>query len=230
MTEYNTQILPSGDSAILVRFSEQISESINRKVISFRNNLEQINLPGIIETIPAYASLMIIYNPLIVSFKILYREIKEILDKTKDETLSKSRTITIPVCYDSTFSMDLQEVSQQTGLSPAEIIKIHYSSTYRIFMLGFTPGFPYMGETDERIACPRKSTPRQAVPEGSVGLAGRQTGIYPIESPGGWQIIGRTPLKIFNPGSENIFLLRAGDIIQFKPISISEFESISKTQ
>lgn len=228
MKNYKPEILPSGDSSILVRFGEQISESINRKVITFQNNLEMKNIHGVIETIPAYASLLIIYNPLIVSYKDIFHQIGKILKEPATEKAVKSRTITVPVCYDTSLGLDLQEVSEHTGLSIDEIIKIHTASTYYVFMLGFVPGFPYLGEIDERIACPRKASPRQVVPEGSVGLAGRQTGIYPIESPGGWQIIGRTPLKIFNPVNENIFPIQAGDHIQFKSIDLKEFESLSK--
>jgi KipI family sensor histidine kinase inhibitor len=146
----------------------------------------------------------------------------------ESEITSGSKTITIPVCYDTSFGLDLKEVSGQTGLSAEEIIKIHTASLYRVFMLGFTPGFPYLGETDARISCSRKETPRQIVPEGSVGLAGRQTGIYPVASPGGWQIIGRTPLKIFNPGSENIFMIWPGDRVLFKSIDLKEFETLLK--
>ena len=228
MTEYEPQILPSGDSAVLVRFGEQISESINRQVISLRNNLESKHIQGVTETIPAYASLLVIYNPLILSYKNIFRKIRKILAEPESETDTKSRTITIPVCYDLSFGLDLKEVSAHTRLSTEEIIRIHTASTYHVFMLGFTPGFPYLGETDQKISCPRKSTPRQIVPEGSVGLAGRQTGIYPIESPGGWQIIGRTPLKIFNPGSTNIFPIQTGDLIRFKAIDLKEFEELSK--
>jgi inhibitor of KinA len=230
MTEFPTQILPSGDAAVLVRFGTQISESDNRKVMALRNKLEMTDIPGVIETIPAYASLLILYNPLILSFKTLYHQIGKMLKEKKEETVVKARTITLPVCYDPEFGPDLQEVSAQTGLSPDEIVKMHKATTYRVFMLGFTPGFPYLGETDERIACQRKSLPRQVVPEGSVGLAGRQTGIYPIESPGGWQIIGRTPLKIFKPDSKDVFLFRAGDLIRFEAISREEFETISENQ
>ena len=228
MTKYEPEILPSGDSSVLVRFGEQISESIHRKVIAFQNNLETKKIQGVIETVPAYASLLIIYNPLILPYKDFLLKIHEILKEPETEKASKSEIITIPVCYDKSFGLDLQEVSEHTGLSNDEIIKIHTASVYFVFMLGFVPGFPYLGEIDQRIACPRKTTPRQVVPVGSVGLAGRQTGIYPIESPGGWQIIGRTPMKIFNPGNENIFPVQAGDRIRFKSIDLKEFESLSK--
>lgn len=226
MTNYEPEILPSGDSSVLVRFGEQISEKLNRKVIAFQRNLEMKKIHGIIETVPAYASLLINYNPIILSYKDIFHKIQEILKEPDTEISSKSRIITISVCYDKSFGTDLQEVSKHTGLPVSEIIKIHTASTYLVFMLGFVPGFPYLGEIDPRIACPRKTTPRQVVPEGSVGLAGRQTGIYPIESPGGWQIIGRTPMKIFNPGNENIFPIKAGDRIRFKSIDLKEFESI----
>jgi inhibitor of KinA len=228
MTNYEPEILPSGDSSVLVRFGDQISEMLNRKVIAFQKNLEMKRIHGVIETIPADASLLVIYNPLILSYKDLLQKIQEILKEPETEKSSKSGIITIPVCYDKSFGLDLEEVSKQTRLSIDEIVEIHTASIYLVFMLGFVPGFPYLGELDPRIACPRKQTPRQAVPEGSVGLAGRQTGIYPIESPGGWQIIGRTPLKIFNPGSKNTFPIQTGDRIRFKPIDLKEFEVLSK--
>ena len=230
MTNYSTQILPSGDSAVLIRFGENISESDNHKVITLQEKLETNKINGVIETIPAYSSLMVLYNPLILSFKTIYRKIQELLNQPELSLSQQSRKITVPVCYDEKFGSDLLEVAGQIGLSIDEIIKIYTSSNYRVFMLGFTPGFPYMGETDERISCQRKAVPRQVVPEGSVGLAGRQTGIYPIESPGGWQIIGRTPLNIFNPGSKDVFLFRTGDIVHFKAIGLEEFEAISRNQ
>lgn len=227
MTEGEVQILPSGDSALLVKFGEKISESDNRKVAALQNNLEMKKIHGVTEVIPAYASLLVVYNPLMIPFKTIYGEIRKVLEETGTaKGAESSRKIVIPVCYDATFGPDLREVSEKTGLSTDEIIKIHTAATYRVFMLGFTPGFPYLGKTDERIACPRKDTPRQVIAEGSVGLAGRQTGIYPIESPGGWQIIGRTPLKIFDPGKKNIFLFQAGDLVRFKAIGIKEFETV----
>ena len=230
MNDQIVQILPSGDSGILVRFGNLITEEINKKVHDLQFILDSNKSIGIIEMVPAYTDLLILYNPSKISFKALNEEIQKAI-KTENKTkVQDQRLIKIPTCYEGEYGADLEEVSKNTKLTVDEIIKIHSSTEYLVYMLGFTPGFAYLGGMDERIACPRKKIPRQDIPAGSVGIADKQTGIYPIESPGGWQLIGRTPLNLFDPKREEIFLCKAGDKLQFVPISKKEFESIQKEQ
>ena len=226
MTNNKITIIPSGDSAILVRFGNEITEAINKLVHDLHFMLDELKIKGIIEMVPAYTDLLILYNPLQISYNGLSQIINEEIQKPGKLGTIEQRLIQIPVCYDEEFGSDMKEVSEHTGLSKEEIIRIHSTSKYLVYMLGFTPGFSYLGGMDERIACPRKKIPRQDIPAGSVGIADKQTGIYPIESPGGWQLIGRTPLKLFDPERDEVFLCRAGDQLQFIPISKTEFESL----
>ena len=225
------RIFPLGDSAITLDFGNVIDEAINKKVIALFHSLNKEPLPGMIEAVPAYSSLAIYYD----GFRLkksgvlnttIYEWVKEQLEKRLQEPLTQadslSRLVKIPVCYEKEFGLDLEEISAQKNITVEEIIHIHLSKTYRVYMLGFLPGFPYMGETDEQIKMPRKMQPRQRVEAGSVGIAGRQTGIYPLASPGGWQIVGRTPLKLFE---DSICLLSPGDNVQFYSISKHEFEN-----
>ncbi len=217
------QILPSGDSAMLVRFGSEISELINKKVHELTSMLEEARLDGIIEMVPSYTDLLILYDPQLISFKKLYDNIHILINKPSNSIKLKSKLIKIPVCYDEEFGIDLKEVASHTSLAVSEIINIHSSAKYLVYMLGFTPGFPYLGGMDDRIACPRKKIPRQDIAAGSIGIADKQTGIYPIESPGGWQIIGKTPLKLFDLSENPSFLCNAGDYLQFYPIDKAEY-------
>ena len=225
------RIFPLGDSAITLDFGNVIDEDINKKVIALFHSLNKEPLPGMIEAVPAYSSLAIYYDGSRLKKSgvlntTIYEWVKEQLEKRLQEPLTQvdslSRLVKIPACYEKEFGLDLEEISAQKNITVEEIIYIHLSKTYRVYMLGFLPGFPYMGETDEQIKMPRKMQPRQRVEAGSVGIAGRQTGIYPLASPGGWQIIGRTPLKLFE---DSICLLSPGDNVQFYSISKHEFES-----
>jgi KipI family sensor histidine kinase inhibitor len=226
----SVKIIPSGDSGIIVRFGNAITEEINKRVHDLQSILEALQTKGIHEMIPAYTDLLILYNPLENSFASMSESIRKAIDSPSESKKQNQRLIKIPTCYEGEYGADLKEVAKKTGLSTDEVIKIHSSTNYLVYMLGFTPGFSYLGGMDERIACPRKKIPRKDIPAGSVGIADKQTGIYPIESPGGWQLIGRTPLNLFDPDREEVFLCNAGDKLRFVPISIQEFELIKKEQ
>ncbi|HGS9302282.1 TPA: 5-oxoprolinase subunit PxpB [Clostridioides difficile] len=224
-----TRYLISGDKAVVAEFGNEISEDINKKVISFMRAIEISNLKGIVtEMVPTYRSLMISYNPLEIDFDSLIENLKKIEDNLESIVLPKPKIHEIPVCYDEVFGIDIKNVASYNNLTVDEVIKIHTSREYLICMLGFTPGFPYLGGMDERIATPRLEVPRTKIYGGSVGIAGSQTGVYPIDSPGGWQIIGRTPLKLYDENREEQILLRAGDFIKFVPITLDEFIEIEK--
>lgn len=227
-------IFPLGDSALIVDFGNVIDESINRRVLQLFQRLQSLSLPYVKDAVPAYASLTVHYDVAIVlqqhpktetAFEAVSGAIRKILEDENEEAAAQNRTVRIPVCYAEKFAPDLNEIAAQKKLPANEIIRLHTSKSYRVYMIGFLPGFPYMGEVDERIATPRKQQPRQNVEAGSVGIAGRQTGIYPLRSPGGWQIIGRTPLALFNSKKEEPVLLRPGDEVQFYSITDDEFEN-----
>ena len=216
---------PFGDSALLIEFEQKINPSINEKVISLCKAIEAASIDAVHTCIPAYCSLTVVYDTLQISFKTLCSKISTIDVKPYNNPIKQ--TLNIPVCYDKLFSFDFDIVKQQTKLRSEEIIKHHKDSTFRVYMMGFLPGFAYIGKLPDPLFCKRKDNPRKNIPAGSVGIAGHQTGIYPGKSPGGWQIIGRTPLPIFKPESKNPFLFKSGDMIRFEEISKNEFRQIA---
>lgn len=225
ITDY--KIYPLGETALTIDFGNEISVEINDFVINLSLNFEQNIFAGFIECVPAYSTLTIFYD--VISVKISFPDfttafdaiksiVKDRLENLSDFKEIKSKTIEIPTSFEGSFAPDLEFVAESNNLEPAEVIEIFLSKTYRVFMLGFLPGFAYMGELDKRIAAPRKQTPRTKVPKGSVGIAGTQTGIYPLESPGGWQIIGNTEIELFTPKKNTPTLLQTGDQIKFTRI------------
>ena len=224
MPNESYRIFPLGDSALTVEFGNVISPELNQKAIALADRIENNPFPGLIETVPAYTTTTIFYDLLVVrqsfsEFPTAFEAVKQIVSYliTEPDVLTDcdSRLIEIPVIFDRESEFDLGHVADEHGLSIEQVIEIFTSTTYRVYMLGFLPGFSYMGEVDERIATPRKENPRMRVPKGSVGIAGKQTGIYSLESPGGWQIIGRTEVEMFTPNVESPTFLKAGDIVQF---------------
>ena len=224
MAEKSIRIFPLGDSAITVEFGNTISPDLNRRAIALAEHFHNQPFPGFIEAVPAYASATVFYDVLEVrrqvqsdatAFEIVEHLIRQAIGGLSVENGSDTRLVEIPVRFDLDGEFDLASVAERAGLTTAALIDIFTGSTYRVYMLGFLPGFTYMGEVDERIATPRKETPRKLVPAGSVGIAGRQTGIYSLASPGGWQIIGRTDVALFTPNAASPALLQAGDQVRF---------------
>jgi inhibitor of KinA len=223
------------ETALLISFENRIDEAINRRVMSIHGLLAQTSFEGFIESVPAYASVAIFYDPVIVKKNCngkntAFDWVKEFVERIINDAMNVSsevrrEKIIIPVCYNGE---DLERLAMEHQLSTEEVIQIHTGRVYRVFMIGFLPGFAYMGTIDDRIATPRHRTPRTHVQAGSVGIAGFQTGIYPMSSPGGWQLIGRTPIKIFDPAKEQPCLLKAGDAIQFTAINENEFEQLNE--
>lgn len=216
---------------MLISFGHEISLPLHEQVMQAKNKIESYPFKGLIETVPAYNCLAVHYNPLLIEKKdntiaeTVEQIINTILEKASPVSSQKQSTVlTIPVCYDESLGIDLTELSKTLQLSIEEIIHLHSNKIYQVFMTGFTPGFPYMGTVDERLMTKRKSSPRLKVEAGSVAIAGSQTGIYPFATPGGWNIIGRTPLSLFDRSKPDAFLLKAGDQVQFIPITKEEFE------
>ncbi|HWR33908.1 MAG TPA: 5-oxoprolinase subunit PxpB [Chitinophagaceae bacterium] len=227
------RIFPLGDAAITIDFGNCINESVNNEVISRFSQMQKEPILGMIEAVPAYSSLTIYYDVLMLRKKIsatltvydwMKEQIENRLHQQTEQAEEKRRIMRIPVCYDDEFAMDINQLAAARNISREEVVQIHTSKTYKVYMLGFLPGFAYMGELDEKIAMPRKSQPVK-ITAGSVGIAGKQTGIYPLASPGGWQIIGRTPLKLFDGNSNKPTLLKEGDSIQLYSISRDEFKN-----
>lgn len=219
---------PSGDSAFLLRFGSVISEEIHSKVQSYVEALQNCSIYGVLEVVPAYCDVTVHYNPIQISYQTLLAKLKSIETKLHETYVVKRDLIKIPVCYDYKFALDMNAVIEYTCLTKQDVIRKHTEPEYLVYMLGFTPGFCYLGGMDEQIATPRKDEPRKCIEAGAVGIAGNQTGIYPLESPGGWQIIGKTPLKLFNTKKENPFLFKAGDRLQFYSITLDDFEQMEE--
>ncbi|MDO1450381.1 5-oxoprolinase subunit PxpB [Rhodocytophaga aerolata] len=223
------------EQAIVIEFGQAINDEIHNCIMAFAATLQQQPFQGFVEYIPAFTTLTVYYDPWIVSDggnKDASELVKEYIDQLSSTVQVSSklnpRKLTIPVCYGGAYGPDIQFVADQAGLSLQAVIDIHASTDYKVYMIGFAPGFPYLGGMDSRIASPRKNIPRPVIPAGSVGIAGTQTGIYPIETPGGWQLIGRTPLALFNPEKEPYSYLQAGDSIRFIPILEKEFLALKK--
>lgn len=220
--------LIAGDRAIIVELGNEISREINRRVMNLAHGIEKTGLRGVSEVVPTYRSLLINYDPLAISMEELVEEIRKIEGQLDELDMPKPRVVEIPTAYGGDFGPDIGFVARYNGLTVDEVIDIHSKGEYLIYMLGFTPGFPYLGGMSERIAAPRLKNPRVKIPAGSVGIAETQTGIYSIESPGGWQLIGRTPVRLFDPHKKPYILLNAGDYIRFRPITETEYYQIEK--
>lgn len=218
----------AGDTAILIEFGNEISSEVNRRVMAFDDCLNREGMEGIVETVPTYRSLTVHYRPEVISYGALRERLQEVLAKTVLSQARKRKVYEIPVLYGGEQGPDLAYAAQYSGKTEEEVIRLHSEPEYLIYMLGFTPGFPYLGGMDKSIAVPRLEKPRTKIPAGSIGIAGEQTGIYPLDSPGGWQLIGQTPVKLYDPRKERAILLEAGSFIKFKPITVREFRQIKE--
>jgi KipI family sensor histidine kinase inhibitor len=223
-----TRYLTAGDKAIELEFGNEISKELNLLVRKVYYCIRKKNIEGIEEMVPTYRSLIVYYNPQKIKYTYLVQQFKELEKSVTEISLPTAHVTEIPVLYGGEYGPDLEFVAQYNKLSVEEVIKIHTEKEYFIYMLGFSPGFPYLGGMSDKIATPRLEKPRIKVSEGSVGIAGGQTGIYPINSPGGWQIIGRIPVKLFEIKEKFPFLLKSGDYLKFYPINQKEFKEIKK--
>lgn len=221
------RLLPAGDGALVVEFGNEITPEINARVRSLTAALEAESLAGVVELVPTYRSILVHFDPLIMAPEVLEKRLLKVIDGLAELKLPEPEVTMVPVCYGGEFGPDLDYVCEHTGLSTEEVIKLHTGTDYLIYMLGFTPGFSYLGGMDERLATPRLKTPRTHIPAGSTGIAGKQTGIYPIVSPGGWQLIGRTPLKLYDPFRDPPVLLKAGNYVRFLAISEDKYREIA---
>lgn len=236
MSTPSYHIYPCGDHAVTIQLGDEISVSVNQKLIALFQHLKQNSIEGVKDMIPAYNTLTLVYDLALLKKKYpansVYEKIclqlQEAATLITTETPAASRLVNIPVCYDISLAPDIVSVSEIHQLRVDDIIQLHTAQTYRVYMIGFLPGFAYMGSVDEKINTPRLSKPRTLVPAGSVGIAGEQTGIYPFDSPGGWQLIGKTSVAMFDAKKETPCYLQPGDEVKFHAISIDEFKKQKK--
>lgn len=231
------EINPMGECALIVKFNNKININTHLKIKTLSQYLDKNPVKGMIEYVPAFVTITIFYNPLEVikeaqgyeqlknksPYELISSKIEKIVYKLEDGIQDNPRIVEIPVCYGEEFGPDLKFVADYNKISIEEVIDIHSSCENRVYMIGFAPGFPYLAGMSEKIATPRRKTPRVSIPAGSVGIAGSQTGVYPISTPGGWQLIGKTPLNLFRPENEVPSLLQAGDVVKFRAISKEEY-------
>jgi inhibitor of KinA len=233
------RIEPLGDSALIVRVVDEFQPDTSlAAALAALRHLEAAAIPGVIELAPAYTTIGVFFDPARIEsatadnspFDILAAKIQSVLNASAfaDETASAATAVEIPVCYDREFAADLAEVARHAGLSEDEVVRRHSSASYRVSCVGFTPGFPFLSGLPPKLATPRRASPRKEIPAGAVGIGGAQTGIYPRKSPGGWNLIGRTPLRLFDVQREPPALLQAGDRVHFRKISREEFDSFSE--
>jgi inhibitor of KinA len=223
----DVRIVAAGDSALIVEFEEKIDPAVNRRVIALAAALQSPAIAGVRDIVPTFRSVAVYFDPLRTNYDHLLAHIEREARREVGDAAASRPPIAIPVCYGGELGPDLPNVAAFGRMSEREVIALHSSVAYRVFMLGFVAGFAYMGIVDARIAAPRHSTPRVRVPLGSVGIAGVQTGIYPAETPGGWQLIGRTPVKPFDAARVDPFLMKAGDSVRFTPIDRTEYDRLT---
>lgn len=218
----------AGDCGLLVEYGDVIDPEINRKVRVIAITMAKEMPTGVVEFIPTYRSIIVMYDPALTTASELQEDLLTLENRISTIEIPPPDTAEIPVCYGGDLGPDIEFVAQIHNMTVDDVIRIHSEPHYQIYMIGFTPGFPFLGGLPESLRTPRLETPRSLVPAGSVGIANQQTGIYPIDSPGGWQLIGRTPVKLFDPKRANPFLLKAGDRLKFKPISRGMYDSLAE--
>lgn len=220
--------LPSGDKAVVMEFGNEISREVNARIRNLINLMDEAQICGVEELLPTYRSIMIMYDPMKIEYGKLVENLEALSHKTVEGEEEKIRIVEIPTLYGKEYGPDIDFVANHNNITVDEVVRIHTGTDYLVYMLGFTPGFTYLGGMSEKIATPRLSSPRAKIPAGSVGIAGSQTGMYPSETPGGWQLIGRTPLKLYNPEQEPPVLLSAGDYVRYVSVSQYEYDQILK--
>jgi inhibitor of KinA len=237
------EIVPLGDSVLIVRVRERFEDAPEQTLDTILRAFQRLQgsaIPGVIELAPAYTSVAVFFNPITVAkatetpdkvFDWLATRIRAAVAGAADPgraARSRSRTIEMPVCYDPEFALDIDDVAHRANISPSEVIRLHSAAEYRVACIGFVPGFPFLTGLPKKLATPRRDVPRKEIPSGSVGIGGAQTGIYPLRSPGGWNLVGRTPLRLFDPERNPPVLLRAGERVRFRKITRDEFESLKR--
>jgi inhibitor of KinA len=219
------RFLAGGDTALVVEFGQEVDRHVNGLVLALADRVEGARISGVVELVPTFRSLMIHYDPLVIPGTDLRARIAQLTDGLAAAEIP-GRDWVLPACYEGELAPDLEEVARRTGLGSAEVVALHSQTVYRVYCLGFLPGYPYMGDTPEVLNLPRRETPRVRVPMGSVCIAVGMTGIYSLESPGGWHLIARTPVRLFDTRRRDAVLLRPGDRVRFAPVSFVDWERL----
>jgi inhibitor of KinA len=220
------RIVPAGDAALTVEFDDRIDPAVNAQAIALAGAVRAAAVTGVRDVVPTYRSVTVYFDRLKTDYDNLVSRLETDARRRVETATTDRQPVRIPVCYGGEFGPDLSAVAAFGHVAEEEVIRLHASTPYRVFMLGFVPGFAYLGLVDDQIAAPRRRMPRVRVPRGSVGIAGAQTGVYPVETPGGWQLVGRTPVKPFDPSRREPFLMQPGDTVQFYPIDRAEFDRL----
>ena len=221
------RFLPCGDLALSVELGDDINREVNARVLALEYLIQQKALGGVTETVPSYRSLLVYYDPLTIGWDELTKSLRSLCREARPEVLPPARTVEIPCCYGEDLGFELAAAAKKIGLSPDEVARLHASTDYYVYFVGFTPGLPYMTGMPERLEIPRLDQPRTKTPPGSVSIGGIQCCIYSVESPGGFWVLGRTPLRLYDPAAADPILLRAGDHVRFRMISRSEYDAIA---
>jgi inhibitor of KinA len=221
----NVRFLHSGDTALVVEFGDRIDAELSERVLHLSVSVRMLNLPGIIETVPTFRSLFVLYDPVTIDCPTLISTIERLLDASSHPKRT-SRLWRIPACYESRFGPDLNEIAERTGHTAEEIVGVHGATQFHVYMIGFVPGHPYMGDLPNWLALPRRIDPRIKVPAGSIGIANALSVVYPVDTPGGWHLIGATPVRLFDADAVHPSLLSPGDKVKFEPVTTAQFNTI----
>jgi inhibitor of KinA len=221
------RFLPAGDAAVSVELGDDISREASARVLTLERLLLEAHLPGLLDTVPTFRALLVQYDPLVLPWATLRARLEALVGRLADAPPPPGRRVELPCAYGGAHGPDLEEVARRLGLAPDEVIALHAGAEHYVYFVGFTPGLPYMAGQPERLTIPRLERPRVKTPPGSVGIGGAQTAIYSVESPGGFWLLGRTPLRLYDPTAEDPILLRAGDRVRFRPITAAEFDAIA---
>jgi KipI family sensor histidine kinase inhibitor len=221
------RFLLAGDTALVVELGSEVDRRVSDRVLALADRVEAAAIAGVVELVPTFRSLMIHYDPLALDASELEAAVRPLLD-VADEQRHRGRTWTLPCCYGGDMGPDLAEVAERTGHTQEQVVAIHSGAAYHVYAIGFLPGYPYMGDVPEALSLPRRENPRVKVPMGAVCIALRMAGIYSLESPGGWHLLGRTPVRLFDPRRHDAVLLAPGDTVRFAIVSPAEFESLDR--
>lgn len=221
------RFLPAGDLAVSVEFGEEISAEVNTRVRALEFLIRQKDLTGVLEMVPTFRSLLVYYDPRAVGYEAVCEAIAELAPQASTAVLPPARVVELPCCYDTELGLDLDAAARRLELPIPELVRLHSEAEYLVYFIGFTPGLPYMTGMPERIHLPRLETPRTQVPAQSVGIGGIQCCIYSVDSPGGYWILGKTPLRLYDPGAPDPILLRPGDRVSFRPIDRAEYDRVA---
>ena len=220
--------LPAGEMAVSVEFGDEISREVNARVRALEYLIQQKGVPGLVETVPSFRALLVYYDPLVIGWDALLENLQSLASRAEAEGLPPGRLVELPCCYGGPLGPDLPDVARRLGLAEDEVVRLHAGAEHLVYFIGFTPGLPYMIGMSDRLTIPRLETPRQKTPAGSVGIGGGQCTVYSVESPGGFWVLGRTPLRLYDPDSADPILLRPGDRVRFRVVGEAEFAAIAR--